>query len=81
VACLFFFNSRDLIAEMVSVRYMNILVFSFPFVSWLNCLLFSSIVSFNGGEDSRRSLLGCDAMKHCCRIPTFKRSVLPTSSG
>jgi hypothetical protein len=32
---------------------------------------------FHGGEDSSRGLLGCDAVRCCGRIPTFRRSMLP----
>jgi len=36
---------------------------------------------FHGGEDSSRILLGCDIVECCCRIPTFRRPMLPPSSG
>jgi hypothetical protein len=32
-------------------------------------------------KDSSRGLLGYDAMQFCGRIPTFRRSMLPESSG
>jgi hypothetical protein len=36
---------------------------------------------FHGSGVSVRGLLGCDAVKCCGRIPKFRRSVLPPSSG
>jgi hypothetical protein len=35
------------------------------------------IRGFQGGEDSRRGLLGCDAVQRCGRIQTFQRPIVP----
>jgi len=39
------------------------------------------IWGFHGGEDSSRSLLSCEDVQCCGRIPTFRRTLLPPSSG
>jgi hypothetical protein len=40
----------------------------------------SEILGSHGGEDVDVSLLGCDAVWTCIKMPTFRRNILSPSS-
>jgi len=45
------------------------------------CLYCCEIWGFHGDEQSDRGLLSYDTVKQCGRIPVFRRTLLPPSSG
>jgi hypothetical protein len=45
------------------------------------CLIQVRPSSFHDGEDSSRDLLHCNTVKCCSRISSFRRTLLPPSSG
>jgi len=47
----------------------------------MNAVLFCEIWGFHGDDISCRSLLGCDNVYCCDRIPTSRRFMPPPSSG
>jgi hypothetical protein len=79
-------NEDDVFHRVISLHTNNVSFFLLEFmkryftsfIGWLSwCFLFRGLAELHWS----RRLLGCDVVWCCGRIPTFRRTILPPSSG